>query len=159
MANDLYLILESPVGGVFRIGPLSALARIVEAHPALVPLLDFVCPDPIQIALEIGMVSPQEEDDLEELGDIDLGLEEWFEPAAGLAKVAPALRAIEDDLQSIALVLYEPDLQPAQIVADLKTVLHTLGVAQNHEVRFHFFLETLPVSTRNRLGLPPQEGN
>ena len=83
MATRLYPVLEHPVVG-FTFTAGSALARIVEAHDDLSPLLDFHAPDPAQIAIEVGMVYPYEEDGADDLAELDLGQPEWHEPAVGL---------------------------------------------------------------------------
>ncbi len=117
------------------------LARVVEAHPALAPLLDFCAVDPLQIAVEVGMVYPYEEDGLDDLGDIDFGPLEWFEPAAGLAAVERALAAVRDDPQSLSAAIYDPGLRLADVLADLEAIKARLQAALQHETRFHFMLD------------------
>lgn len=115
-----------------------ALALIVEAHPALVPLLDYCATDPAQIALAVGMVYAGEEDGQDDLDEIDLGPSEWFEPSAGLAAVRRARLAIETNPASIAAVVYDPALHAQDIVADLEAIEQTLTAALQQETRFHF---------------------
>ncbi len=119
----------------------AALARIAEAHPALAPLLDYACVDPAQIAIEVGMVYPYEEDGADDLNEIDFGPAEWFEPAVGLVAVRLALDAVRADPQSLARALYDPTLRPEAVIADLEALEQTLLLAQQHETRFHFVLE------------------
>ncbi len=68
MPTRIFPILETPVDGIPDDPAVGlALARVIEAHPALIPLLDFCAVDPHQIAVEVGMVYPYEEDGLEDL--------------------------------------------------------------------------------------------
>ncbi len=139
MNSVFALVLEHPQEGInvqARTAP--ALARLVEAHPALTPLLDFCATDPTQIALAVGMVYAGEEDGAADLADIDFGQEEWFEASAGLAVVRHALQALRRDPRSIAAVVYEPDLRPEEVLADLEAIEQGLLVARQHETRFHF---------------------
>lgn len=115
-----------------------ALALLVEAHPALAPLLDFCATDPAQIALAVGMVYAGEEDGQDDLDEIDLGPSEWFEPSAGLAAVQRARLAIETNPASIAAVVYDPALHAQDIVADLEAIEQALSRAMQQETRFHF---------------------
>ena len=117
-----------------------ALARAAEAHPALEPLLDFLAADPGQIAREVGMVYPYEEDGADDLAEIDFGPAEWFEPAAGLAAVRRALEAVRADPDSIKAAVYDPGLRAADVIADLEALERALGSAQQAEARFHFRL-------------------
>ena len=142
MGTRLYPVLEHAAAD--SAGPPGlglALARIVEAHPALAPLLDFQTVDPREIALAVGMVSPHEEDGADDLAEIDFGPAEWFEPSAGLAAVRPALRAVRDDPRSLAAALYDPGLRPDDVLADLEAIEQVLVLAQQHETRFHFLLD------------------
>ena len=134
----LYPVLETPIVGFDFRGTGRSLARIVEAHPALEDLLDFDSPDPLQMALEVGMVSPLEEDGADDLGEIDFGPVEWFEPVLGLAAVRQALSALRADPHSIGAALYEPDIRPEDVLSDLETIEQALLIAQQHETRFHF---------------------
>jgi hypothetical protein len=139
MNARLALVLEHPIGGIdARADTNPALARIVEAHPALAPLLDFCATDPSQIALAVGMVHAGEEDGLDDLSEIDFGQDEWFEPAAGLAAVRRALLAVQSDPRSIAAVLYDPELRAEDVIADLQATERGLMLALQHETRFHF---------------------
>ncbi len=115
-----------------------ALARLVEAHPALMPLLDFCAIDPAQIALAVGMVYAGEEDGQDDLAEINFGLDEWFEPSAGLAVVRRARLAVEGDPRSIASVLYDPELRAQAVLADLAAIEQALASAMQQETRFHF---------------------
>ena len=133
----LYPVLEQTRDGFDLRGTGYALARVVEAHPALEGLMDFYSPDPVQMALEVGMVSPGEEDGIDDLAEIDFGPAEWFEPAVGLASVQEALRVVRADPHSIAAALYEPDIQPQDVIADLEVIEAALLIAQQHETRFH----------------------
>jgi hypothetical protein len=133
----LYPVLEMPTEGFDLRNTGYALARIVEAHPALEGLMDFYSPDPVQMALEVGMVSIGEEDGIDDLAEIDFGPAEWFEPAVGLAAVREALRVLRADPRSIAAALYEPDIQPQDVIADLEVIEAALLIAQQQEIRFH----------------------
>ncbi len=133
------LVLEHPIGGIdAQASAGAALARIVEAHPALTSLLDFCAVDPAQIALAVGMVYAGEEDGQDDLNEIDFGPSEWFEPAAGLAVVQRALPALRSDPRSIAAVLYDPALRTEDVLADLEVLEQGLLLALQHETRFHF---------------------
>ena len=135
----LYPVFEHPVeGDTSEVG--AALARVAERHPALVPLLDFHSPDPAQIARAVGMVYAYEEDGEDDLDEIDFGLEEWFEPPAGLAVVRQALRAVRDDPGSIPAALYDPGLRPEAVIADLEAIECALTRALQHETRFRLAL-------------------
>ncbi|MBV9848311.1 MAG: hypothetical protein JO250_01355, partial [Armatimonadetes bacterium] len=86
------LVLERPLTGFDPTAVLgTSLARVVGAHPALEPLLDFASPDPLQVARAVGMLSPDEEDAEDDLRDLDWDAPEWFEAPAGLAAVRGAL--------------------------------------------------------------------
>jgi hypothetical protein len=143
MIENIYPVLEHPIDG-FEPGSVSgrALARVVEAHPALAPLLDFHSVDPLQIALEIGMVSPHEEDGADDLEDIDFGPPDWFEPPVGLAVIGRALNALRADPQGLERAIYDPGLRAADVVADLEAFEQTLLLARQHETRFHFSCTT-----------------
>lgn len=139
MTSRLRLLLEHPQDGPDA-PPSSfpALARIIEAHSALSPLLDFCATDPAQIALAVGMVYPAEEDGQDDLSEIDFGQDDWFEPLAGLAAVERALAAVRRDPLSIAAALYDPGLRSEDVLADLEGVARALQMAQQQETRFHF---------------------
>ncbi len=141
MPARIYPVLEAPAGLPIDMTVGFALARVVEAHPALAPLLDFCAVDPLQIAVEVGMVYPYEEGGLDDLGDIDFGLLEWFEPVAGLAAVERAIAAVRDAPQSLAAAIYDPSLRPADVLADLEAIDALLQAARQHETRFHFVQE------------------
>lgn len=139
MSASFYLVLEQLVAGFESSdAPGTALARVVEAHPTLAALTDFVSVDPTQIALALGMVYPYEEDGAEDLQDIDFGPPEWYEPALGLVVVRRALDAIRAEPGSIAAAIYDPGLRPEDVIADLELIEQVLLLAQQHETRFHF---------------------
>lgn len=142
MSKNIYPVLEHRIDG-FEPGSVSgrALARAVEAHPALSPLLDFHSVDPIQIALAVGMVSPQEEDGLNDLDEIDFGPPDWFEPPLGLAAIHQALNALRADPDSLARAIYDPGLRAIDVIVDLEAFEQTLLLARQHETRFHFALD------------------
>lgn len=141
MITRLYPVLEHPSGDALDPAIGSSLARVAEAHPALAPLLDFACVDPAQIAREVGMVYPYEEDGEDDLSEIDFGPAEWFEPAAGLAAVRQAIHAVRADPPSLARALYDPGLRPEAVLADLEAIAQTLLLAQQRETRFHLVME------------------
>jgi len=115
-----------------------ALARVAEAHPALLPLLDFCAVDPHQIAVEVGMVYPYEEGGLDDLDDLDFGPPEWFEPVSGLSVLTRAIAAVRDAPESLAAAIYDPTLRPADVLADLEAIAAQLEAARQRETRFHF---------------------
>ncbi len=139
MLTRLYPIFEAPWPGLAddpSVG--SALARVIAAHPALAPLLDFCAVDPRQIAVQVGMVYPYEEDGLEDLDELDFGPDEWFEPSAGLAVLNRAIAAVRDAPESLAAAIYDPTLRPDAVLADLEAITALLEAARQHETRFHF---------------------
>ncbi|MGI4787430.1 MAG: hypothetical protein ACRYFS_01125 [Janthinobacterium lividum] len=139
MPARIYPVFETPIDSLPEASDTGfALARVVEAHPTLALLLDFCAVDPLQIAVEVGMVYPYEEGGLDDLGDIDFGPTEWFEPIAGLPIVERAIAAVHSDPQSIAAAIYDPGLTPAAVLADLEAIADSLRTAQQHETRFHF---------------------
>jgi len=140
MEAKFYPVLEQPVVGAETAIPGKALARVLEAHPALSPLTDFVSVDPTEIALAVGMVYPYEEDGAEDLQDIDFGPPEWYEAILGLAAVRNALNAVRVEPGSIAAAIYDPGLRPEDVIADLEAIERALLLAQQHETRFHFTL-------------------
>ena len=142
MPARFYPVLEAPIAGLSA-DPAAgfALARVVEAHPVLAPLLDFCAVDPHQIAVEVGMVYPYEEGGLDDLDDLEFEPMEWFEPAPGLAAVERAIRAVRDDPQSLAAAIYDPGLRSADVLADLEAIKALLQAALQHETRFHFVQE------------------
>lgn len=141
MSKAFALALEQAVDGWEAGSVLGlALARAVEAHPALAPLLDFQSIDPIAIAREIGMVFPGEEDGADDLNDIDFGPADWFEPSAGLPVVRRAWDAIQGDPESLSRAIYDPSLRPADVLTDLEAIERALLLARQHETRFHFVL-------------------
>ncbi len=136
-----YAVLERPIkDSNLSANSGQALARVVEAHPALQLLMDFHSVDPRDIALAVGMVYPYEEDGADDLDELDLGLMEWHEPSLGLVAVRRAFLAVRDDQQSVAAAIYDPGLRPADVVSDLEALEQTLLLAQQHETRFHFVL-------------------
>ncbi len=142
MPARIYPVLETPIDGLAADARTGfALARIVEAHSVLAQLLDFCAVDPLQIAVEVGMVYPYEEGGLDDLCDIDFGPLEWFEPVAGLAAVERAIAAVRDAPQSLAAAIYDPSLRPADVLADLEAIDALLQAARQHETRFHFIQE------------------
>lgn len=142
MPLRLYPEFETPLDGLPADSTHGfAVARVAERHSALLPLLDFCAVDPQQIAVEIGMVYPYEEGGLDDLGDIDFGLSEWFEPVAGLAALGYAAAALRDAPESLAAALYDPSLRPADVLADLAALTQALQAALQQETRFHFLLD------------------
>lgn len=138
----LYPVLEHPIVECEPSPATGAsLARVIEAVPALSPLLDFHTPDPKEIAVEVGMVHPREEDGLADLEEIDFGPDDWFEPSVGLMAVQNALNTLKADPRAISNAIYDPQLKPADVISDLKDIQQTLLLAQQHETRFHFALE------------------
>ena len=139
MPARIYPFFETPIDGLPEDASVGfALARVIEAHPALAPLLDFCAVDPHQIAVEVGMVYPYEEGGLADLDDLDFGPDEWFEPSAGLPVLARAIAAVRDDPRSIAAAIYDPGLRPADVLTDLEAIAALLEAARQHETRFHF---------------------
>ncbi len=146
MTKRIYPMLEHPISGVDV--PVLAgeyLARVVDAHPVLAELLDYSSTDPVEIAREIGMVFPGEEDAEEDLAEIDLGPRDWYEPSAGIAAVHHALTELRRDPGSLARAIYDPELQPADVIADLESIEKVLVMAQEYETRFHFVVEDEPL--------------
>ena len=143
MEASFYPVLEQPASG-FEKGdaPGTALARVVEAHPVLAALTDFVSADPTQIAIAVGMVYPYEEDGAEDLQDIDFGPPEWYEAVLGLAVIRRALDAVRAEPGSIAAAIYDPSLRPEDVLADLEAIERILLLAQQHETRFHFAMNS-----------------
>ncbi len=139
MSANFIPVLEQRVPGFDSSAvPGSALARVVEAHPDLEALTDFVSVDPTQMAVAVGMVYPYEEDGAEDLQDIDFGPPDWYEPALGLAVVRRALDAVRAEPGGIAAAIYDPSLRPEEVIADLEAIERALLLAQQHETRFHF---------------------
>lgn len=139
MDTCFYAALEKPIEGHDPgVGSGKALARVVGSHPVLMPLLDFVSVNPIEIARQVGMVYPYEEDGDEDLNEIDFGPAEWFEPPVGLAAVQRALDAVRDHPESLAEAIYDPELRAEEVIADLEAIRQTLLLAQQYETRFHF---------------------
>ena len=142
MSAHIAVVLEHPVEGADAgTDGGGSLARVIEAHPALMPLLDFESVDPIQTAVAVGMTYAYDADDVDDLEEIDFGPAEWFEPAAGLAAVRRTLAALHLDPGSVASAVYDPGLRPEGVIADLETLARTLETARQHETRFHFVLE------------------
>jgi hypothetical protein len=138
MPARIHAIFETPFPGSADDPTVGlALARVIEAHPALIPLLDFCAVDPHEIAVAVGMVYPYEEDGLEDLDELDFGPDEWFEPVAGLAALDRAIAAVQADPGSIAAAIYDPGLHPADVLADLEAMAAQLEAARQHETRFH----------------------
>ena len=139
MSTRLYPVFETPTDSLADTHPVGfALARVAEAHPDLVPLLDFCSVDPHEIAVAVGMVYPYEEDGLGDLDDIDFGPPEWYEPSAALPALTRAIAAIRDHPESLAAAIYDPSLRPADVLADLEAIATLLETARQHETRFHF---------------------
>jgi hypothetical protein len=142
MPACIYPVFETPMEGLAADSTHGfALARVVEAHSVLALLLDFCAVDPLQIAVEVGMVYPYEEGGLDDLSDIDFGPSEWFEPVAVLPVMGRAIAAVRDNPQSLAAAIYDPSLRPADVLADLEAIDALLQAAQQHETRFHFVQE------------------
>ena len=138
MPARIFPEFETPTDGLAADAQMGfALARVIEAHPALIPLLDFCAVDPLQIAVEVGMVYPYEEGGLDDLGDIDFGPFEWFEPVAGLAALERATAAVRDNPESLAAAIYDPTLRPADVLSDLDALTLALQAALQQETRFH----------------------
>jgi hypothetical protein len=129
----------------------SALAKVVEIHPDIEPLLDFYSADPLEVAREVGMVYPHEEESDEDLKEVDFGPGEWYEPAAGISAVQHALAALRSDSQSIMRLIYDPTLSQHAVIRDLEGLLRVLETAQDQETRFH-------VATEGSSGLWPRSG-
>ena len=141
MSASFYPVLERLVAGFENTdAPGEALARVVEAHPVLITLTDFVSVDPAQIAVAVGMVYAYEEDGADDLSEIDFGPPDWYEAALGLAAVRRALEAIRAEPESIAAAIYDPGLTAAAVIADLEAIERALLLAQQHETRFHFMM-------------------
>ena len=87
------------------------------------------------------MVYPYEEDGSDDLDELDFGPSEWFEPPAGLAALERATAALRDAPESLAAVLYDPALRPADVLADLDALTQALRAALQQETRFHFLLD------------------
>lgn len=135
-----YPVLEHPIEGAELTGDQGkALARVIEWQPELSALLDFYDADPMEIAREVGMLTPL--DDPGDIADIDLGGHEWFEPQAGLAAVRRAIEFVKSDPGSIRRAIYEPDITADDIIADLVAVERILEAAHQMETRFYFTLE------------------
>ena len=141
MEAKFYPVWEQPVVGLETAGAGTALARVVEAHPVLAALTDFVSVDPKEIALAVGMVYASEEDGAEDLNDLVFDPPEWYEAAVGMAAVRRALGAVRAEPGSIAAAIYDPGLRPEDVVADLEAIERALLLAQQHETRFHFVME------------------
>lgn len=143
MEAKFYPVWEQPIPEMESDAlPGAALARVVEAHPVLAALMDFVSVDPLEIAQAVGMVYPYEEDGAEDLQDIEFNSPDWYEAGMGLAAVRPALNALRTNPHSIAAAIYDPSLRPEDVIADLEAIERALLVAQQHETRFHFALTT-----------------
>lgn len=138
----VYPVLENPIDG-FDANPESgaALAHVIEVVPELSALLDFYSPDPKEIAVEVGMVSPHEEDGADDLDEVDFGPEEWFEPSVGLAAVQNALNALNADSHAISNALYDPALKQADVMGDLESIEQVLLLAQQYETRFRLAMD------------------
>ena len=142
MPPRLYPEFETPLDGCAPDAARGfALGRVAELHLALLPLLDFCAVDPHDIAVAVGMVYPYEEGGLEDLDELDFGPSEWFEPVAGLAALERAAEAIRAAPESLASVLYDPALRPADVLADLDALTQALQAALQQETRFHFLLD------------------
>lgn len=142
MSAHITVVLERPVEGLDgEADGGGSLARVIEAHPALAPLLDFESVDPVQTAVAVGMTYAYNADDVADLAEIDFGPGEWFEPAAGLAAVHRALDALRLDPGSITAAVYDPGLRAEGVVADLEALARTLETARQHETRFHLVLK------------------
>ncbi len=143
MSAHITVVLEHTIEG-FEEGADrgGALARVIEAHPALTPLLDFESVDPVQTAVAVGMTYAYDADDVADLEEIDFGPGEWFEPAAGLATAYRALAALRADPGSVALAVYDPGLRPEGVIADMEALARVLEWARQHETRFHLVLKS-----------------
>lgn len=141
MSERIYPVLENPVA---EIEPAAAsgyaLAQVVERLPILTPLLDFYSADPLQIAQEIGVSSPLDEHDLEDLREIDFGPGDWYEASAGLIAVQNALDTLRKQPETLSTALYNPRLRTEDVIADLEEIERVLLQALQHEGRFHFLI-------------------
>jgi len=141
MSGSFYPVFEGLVLGFESATATGkALARVVEAHPVLSALTDFVSVDPAQIAIAVGMVYAYEEDGADDLSEIDFGPPDWYEAVLGLAAVRRALDAIRAEPGSIAAAIYDPGLRAEDVIADLEALEGALLLAQQHETRFHFMM-------------------
>ncbi len=140
-AKRLTLVLERPVSGETGSGHTgTALGRVVEAHPALEPLLDFAGPDPVQMAALLGVSSAHDPEDMADLAEIDFGPVDWHEASAGLAVLRAAQNAVRAAPGSIAAATYDPGLRPEEVLADLEDLERLLLLALRHETRFRLIL-------------------
>jgi hypothetical protein len=149
MTTRIYPVLEHDLPGL-EIGPTvgKSLARVVEAHPALAPLIEFYSADPVEMAHEVGMVYADEEDSDADLYEIDFGPREWFEPSAGLAAVQHALDVLRPDPTSVANAIYDPTLTLDAVIGDLHAIERILEEAQQQETRFHFAMDEASAGPR-----------
>ena len=139
MPARFYPVFETPTDSLADNPSIGyALARVAEAHPDLVPLLDFCSVDPHEIAVAVGMVYPYEEDGLGDLDDIEFGPPEWYEPSAALPTLTRAIAAVRERPESLAAAIYDPSLRPVDVLADLEAIAALLETARQHETRFHF---------------------
>lgn len=136
MFSRLYPILENSTVDAVDEGVGRSLAKVIEVHPDLEPLLDFYGPDPIEMAHEIGMVHPLEEDGDDDLTGIDFGPDEWHEASVGVTVVQRALDGLRADPSSIGRYLYDPTLRQEDVVDDLSAILAALEDARDREIRF-----------------------
>ena len=141
-AKRLTVVLERPVtdGAERGAQPGAALGRVVQAHPALEPLLDFVGPDPIQMAALLGVSYAHDPEDMADLTEIDFGPPEWHEATAGLAVLRVALNAVRAAPGSIAAATDDPGLRPEDVLADMEDLERSLLLALRHETRFRLTL-------------------
>lgn len=140
MSKTLTVVLERPIDEAAPPTPASTLAAVVEYVPVLSALLDFYAADPIDIAQQVGMVAPDDEDDLAELRDIEFDPGEWYEASVGVASVRKAITALTEDPDILSRALYDPSLTQQQVLEELTEIERALLEAQQHERRFHFKL-------------------
>jgi len=140
MSQTLTVVLERPIDGATPAAPAPTLAAVIEYVPVLSALLDFYAADPIDIAQQVGMVAPDDEDDLAELQDIEFDRGEWYEASAGLAAVRKAVKTLTEDPDVLSRALYDPSLPQQRVVDELTDIERALVEAQQYERRFHFKL-------------------
>jgi hypothetical protein len=102
--------------------------------------LDFYSADPLQIAREIGVSSPLDPGDEDDLLEIDFGPEDWYEASGGLAAVQTALETLRKEPAAISAALYNPRLRAEDVIADLEEIERVLLEALQNEGRFHFLI-------------------
>lgn len=144
MFTRIYPVLELPASTPIDYSG-AALAKIVELHPDVEPLLDFYAADPVEMAYEVGMVSPADDDDVDaDLAEIDFGPKEWHEPTAAIPVVEHAINVLRADPDSIRRLIYDPTLSQLDVIRDLERLLSILIDARDRETRFHLAVDGAP---------------